>query len=191
MTLFSSTPTFTQGLVLGQLSILLLLAFILRYLFFDTNLPPPSTDEDESDADARADEPKDSGHPIPTHPLSSQKHSFIEDFPVDATRQESLEWFNLLLNEASPNLLPPTSKYNHPTYRPSSYGTVQLTQTYRAHLRGNLTGTAANEAARRRVERWAQTALQSSMMVFQITSFTRTRHYYLHEYIVSYKGSLR
>jgi hypothetical protein len=107
MTLFSSTPTFTQGLVLGQLSILLLLAFILRYLFFDTNPPPPSADEDESDhADAatHGGEPKGSGLPIPTHPLS-QKDSFIEDFPVDATRQESLEWFNLLLNGVSLDLL--------------------------------------------------------------------------------------
>ena len=102
MTFFSFTPTFTQGLVLGQLSILLLLAFILRYLFFDTNSPPspPSADETESDdagadIERHADEPKDPGLHIPTLPL---KDSFIDEFPVDVTRKESLEWFNLLLN---------------------------------------------------------------------------------------------
>ena len=98
MTFFSLTPTFTQGLVLGQLSILLLLAFILRYLFFDTN--PPSSAESETETDAamtNADKPRDRpGVPGPT--LHALKDSFIDEFPVDATRRESLEWFNLLLN---------------------------------------------------------------------------------------------
>ena len=33
---FSLQPTFTQGLILGQFSILFLLVLILKYLFFDT-----------------------------------------------------------------------------------------------------------------------------------------------------------
>jgi len=145
MTLFSLTPTFTQGLVLGKLSILLLLAFILRYLFFETN--PPSSEESEPETDTAAmtdadKPPRDQqplGLPVPVVPTPHTfKESFIDEFPVDATRRESLEWFNLLLNG--------------------------LTKSYRAHLHGNLTGTAANEAARRRIERWAQTTLQSNVM---------------------------
>lgn len=40
-----------------------------------------------------------------------------------------------------------------------------MVKAYRADLRGNLPGTAGNEAARRRIERWAQSALQSSVLV--------------------------
>lgn len=36
MTLLSLTPTFSQGFFLGQISILVLLVLVLRYLFFDT-----------------------------------------------------------------------------------------------------------------------------------------------------------
>lgn len=36
MTLLSLTPTFAQGFFLGQISILVLLVLVLRYLFFDT-----------------------------------------------------------------------------------------------------------------------------------------------------------
>ena len=41
--LFSLTPTFTQGLVLGQLSILVLLMLILKYLFLDSTKYPFET----------------------------------------------------------------------------------------------------------------------------------------------------
>lgn len=34
--IFSLQPTFTQGLILGQFSILFLLVLVLKYLFFDT-----------------------------------------------------------------------------------------------------------------------------------------------------------
>ncbi|KAH9944475.1 maintenance of mitochondrial morphology protein 1 [Epithele typhae] len=39
--IFSLQPTFTQGLILGQLSILFLLFLILKYLFFDTDTEKP------------------------------------------------------------------------------------------------------------------------------------------------------
>ncbi|CAL1696046.1 unnamed protein product [Somion occarium] len=39
--IFTLQPTFTQGLLLGQLSILFLLVLILKYLFFDTDLNQP------------------------------------------------------------------------------------------------------------------------------------------------------
>lgn len=38
--LFALQPTFTQGLILGQLSILLLLALVLKYLFLVTDSSP-------------------------------------------------------------------------------------------------------------------------------------------------------
>lgn len=103
MTLFSLTPTFTQGLVLGQLSILLLLAFILRYLFFDTHPLLSVTSSDEDDAE-EAEDAHLAPPPIrlPTRPSTSLKDdlkgSFSEDFDFDPSTQESLEWFNLLLD---------------------------------------------------------------------------------------------
>lgn len=39
--IFTLQPTFTQGLVLGQLSILILLFFILKYLFFISSKEDP------------------------------------------------------------------------------------------------------------------------------------------------------
>ena len=39
--LFTLQPTFTQGLVLGQLSILFLLFVLLKYLFFDSSSEQP------------------------------------------------------------------------------------------------------------------------------------------------------
>lgn len=46
-----------------------------------------------------------------------------------------------------------------------------MVKAYRADLRGNLPGTAGNEAARRRIERWAQSALQSSVLVRLLIHF--------------------
>ena len=40
--IFTLQPTFTQGLILGQASILFLLFLILKYLFFDTDPERPS-----------------------------------------------------------------------------------------------------------------------------------------------------
>lgn len=120
MTLFSLTPTFTQGLVLGQLSILLLLASILRYLFFDTHPTLPTDDNDyTSDAEAEGDSvdaglddskqtPARDRLPTPSTtrppPLQgkTQHGSFTEEFQFDAARQESLEWFNLSLDGVRP-----------------------------------------------------------------------------------------
>ena len=75
--IFTLQPTFTQGLVLGQLSVFFLLALILKYLFWHTGpdpqliaLPPKSR---QSRTDPTAVEP--------THEV----------------QDESLEWFNGLL----------------------------------------------------------------------------------------------
>lgn len=82
--IFSITPTFTQGLVLGQLSILVLLAFVLKFLFF---VPP----DEESETQV--------GHPrtIPDHP-SSNRTPKPEKEECNAG-PESADWFNLLARQ--------------------------------------------------------------------------------------------
>lgn len=81
--IFSLTPTFTQGLVLGQLSILVLLALVLKYLFF---IPPESETET-----------------VPFHPLSKSNPSWHQDVKEDAKdsipEQESAHWFNILARQ--------------------------------------------------------------------------------------------
>ncbi|KAG2129922.1 maintenance of mitochondrial morphology protein 1 [Suillus clintonianus] len=81
--IFSLTPTFTQGLVLGQLSILVLLALVLKYLFF---VSPESE--------------KETG---PFHPLSNSNPSWHQDAEEDDTENaqenESAHWFNILARQ--------------------------------------------------------------------------------------------
>jgi hypothetical protein len=82
--IFSLTPTFTQGLVLGQLSILVLLALVLKYLFF---IPPESETET-----------------VPFHPLSKSGPSWHQDVEEDndtdsAPVNESAHWFNILARQ--------------------------------------------------------------------------------------------
>ena len=48
--IFTLTPTFTQGLVLGQLSIFLLVYFILKYLFFGPKSAQYLEESPEEDA---------------------------------------------------------------------------------------------------------------------------------------------
>jgi len=83
---FSLQPTFTQGLILGQVSILFLLALILKYLFIDSIESPVET----SSYHPRLDNESSRGH----HKLSPP--------PRDTTEEkgaESAEWFNMLLQQ--------------------------------------------------------------------------------------------
>ena len=75
--LLSLQPTFTQGLVIGQLSILFLLALVLKYFFLVSD---PSTAQH-----------------LPTTttiPPSSPK----KDVPCEGG-SESTEWLNVILSE--------------------------------------------------------------------------------------------
>ncbi|KAJ3516782.1 hypothetical protein NLJ89_g900 [Agrocybe chaxingu] len=78
-------PTFTQGLVLGQLSILFLLGAILKYLFFDSSDHPyeatPYHQRVDSDAFLRQ--------------RNSQPRKPLPDEQPEGS--ESTEWFNTLL----------------------------------------------------------------------------------------------
>ncbi|TRM65767.1 hypothetical protein BD626DRAFT_452963 [Schizophyllum amplum] len=85
--LFSLTPTFTQGLVLGQLSILVLLMLILKYLFLDSTKAPFETTSYQPGAERHA---RKGGHaPLDLGDLDD----------VDAKSPISAEWLNSLVRQ--------------------------------------------------------------------------------------------
>lgn len=85
---FSLQPTFTQGLILGQLSILVLLALILKYLFVDSSETPVETS---------------SYHPRLDNEPSMRSHrrlaSCDDDDEANETSNESADWFNMILHQ--------------------------------------------------------------------------------------------
>lgn len=82
--IFTLTPTFTQGLVLGQLSILVLLALVLKYLFF---ISPESEVETVP------------FHSLPNpDPLRNQDPQGDAGSPKDEGL-ESAHWFNMLARQ--------------------------------------------------------------------------------------------
>ncbi|KAG1716568.1 hypothetical protein ID866_620 [Astraeus odoratus] len=83
--IFSLTPTFTQGLVLGQLSILVLIALVLKYLF----LVSPT-----KESQTQAFHP----HTIHDHPPWRQAPKPEEGDSGDSG-PESANWFNLLARQ--------------------------------------------------------------------------------------------
>ena len=91
--IFSLSPTFTQGLVLGQLSILFLLALILKYLFLQVDCQPSQF--------------YDSAYSIPdVHPSRRESSTTKDasDMKINlndhrALEMESAEWFNMLLRQ--------------------------------------------------------------------------------------------
>ncbi|KII94330.1 hypothetical protein PLICRDRAFT_100619 [Plicaturopsis crispa FD-325 SS-3] len=85
----SLQPTFTQGLILGQLSILVLLTLILKYLFLDSAENPFETS---------------SYHPQVESESSLRKHRNLTRGPegiVPGDRAESAGWFNVILQEVA------------------------------------------------------------------------------------------
>ena len=90
--IFSLTPTFTQGLVLGQLSILLLLALILKYLFLESSPVPLGHHTVYS---ATAFEREGASKPRPS--VSTEDADLSNGFDHD----EHTAWFNLLLQKVT------------------------------------------------------------------------------------------
>ncbi|EKM83750.1 hypothetical protein AGABI1DRAFT_51179 [Agaricus bisporus var. burnettii JB137-S8] len=89
--LFTFQPTFTQGLILGQLSILILIGLILRYLFLDSTQYPFETS---------------TYHPRVDNDVLPRKRkldaTIEENAPPDDEQEqatESAEWFNVLLKQ--------------------------------------------------------------------------------------------
>ena len=96
--IFTLTPTFTQGLILGQVSILLLVYFILKYLFFDSKSAQLLEESPEEDA------------PFFRPSFSAEKFiatAFLQtnvkkqDEERDGDSVESAEWLNVLLKQVS------------------------------------------------------------------------------------------
>lgn len=90
--LFSLTPTFTQGLILGQLSILLLLYFILKYLFFDSK----SSLQGEENLRRHTNNFAVDDSLLPP---SSQTKVAAADTEYPSDEPESAEWMNALLQQ--------------------------------------------------------------------------------------------
>lgn len=80
-------PTFTQGLIIGQLSILILLGTILKYLFLESSQDPHQTaayhQQVDNDAFLRQ--------------RSFQARKSIPEYDPEAS--ESTEWFNTVLRQ--------------------------------------------------------------------------------------------
>ena len=80
-------PTFTQGFILGQLSVLVLLVLILKYLFLDSTKSPFETS---------------SYHPRVNSDVSLRnQHVFPPetDDKVSEKNAESMEWLSLLMQQ--------------------------------------------------------------------------------------------
>jgi hypothetical protein len=99
--LLSLQPTFLQGFALGQLSILLLLALILKYLFFESAppgsptvlapLPAPRFQQQQQQRDAQ-NASVDPAQTLPSVDTAKNPDS-------RAAGIESVEWFNLIIRE--------------------------------------------------------------------------------------------
>lgn len=108
--IFTLTPTFTQGLILGQVSILLIVYFILKYLFFDSKSVQIHEEPDEED------------EPVFRPSFSAEKFistAFLktkvkeDDEEFDGGSVESAEWLNVLLKQVG-SRVPPGSWVDPP-----------------------------------------------------------------------------
>lgn len=81
-------PTFTQGLIIGQLSILFLLGAILKYLFFESN---------HEDAQPTTSYQTDDGTFLRHRHIHDQKTAINEHI----TEPETTEWLSILMKQAS------------------------------------------------------------------------------------------
>lgn len=91
--IFTLQPTFTQGLILGQLSIIVLLFFVLKFLFFEPTVHPFETVSYQPRAESTR-------KPFNNDALPSPKpEDILEGGP------ESTEWFSALIQQVCPNAL--------------------------------------------------------------------------------------
>jgi len=95
----SFRPTFTQGLLLGQLSVLVLLILVLKYLFLDSTQHPFQTS---------------SYQPRGVNTLTLRNHGHEPQKLVPDAHTglpESTEWLNALLQQVNPTLTPYSITY--------------------------------------------------------------------------------
>ena len=96
--IFTLTPTFTQGLILGQVSILLLVYFILKYLFLDSK--SAQLLEESAEEDAPPFRPSFSAEKF-IATVFHQAKAKKQDEEHDEDSVESAEWLNILLKQVS------------------------------------------------------------------------------------------
>ncbi|KAF9778184.1 maintenance of mitochondrial morphology protein 1 [Thelephora terrestris] len=139
--IFTLTPTFTQGLILGQASILLLVYFILKYLFFDSKSTP------------FLEESTEEGTPFFRPSFSAEKFvsaAFLQTKAKDQGEErdgdsvESAEWLNVLLKQ----------------------GYEQIVDEYRCKLRATDRGLDGEKekVALRRIQELANTARPQTLL---------------------------
>jgi maintenance of morphology protein 1 len=143
--LLSLHLTFTQGLILGQLSVLVLLVLILKYLFLDSTKSPFETS---------------SYHPPVNSNISIRN---LNGFPPEAEGSvsvgstESMEWFNLLVQQVS----------GWPPHADSVVDQIfhKVVETFRSGLRDNVPGADGDEIARKRIEDLANAVRPPALLV--------------------------
>jgi maintenance of morphology protein 1 len=128
--IFTFQPTFTQGLILGQCSILALLAVILKYLFLDTEFSQ------------KAPVYADPAAPV-LQPSILSAHVGEKPTRVDS---ESTAWLNTLLHQVCACLSPCLCPYAE---NPCIF---KLAGVYRSKLRDDIQGVEGDEIVRQRVE---------------------------------------
>jgi len=171
--LLSLQPTFLQGFVVGQISILLLLALILKYLFFESAppgsptvlapLPAPRFQQ----RDAAQSAALDAKPPLPPADAADSVHVHSRVAGI-----ESVEWFNLIIREVrSGGSMSDRVPSWHPREREEGLTmacrapALQIVQSYRIALRDGLGGLAGDEVVRQRVEHWVNNHIGSSFIV--------------------------
>lgn len=85
--ILSLQPTFTQGLILGQVSILFLLTLILKFLFIDSSESPVESTSYHPRLDTEST--LRSHHKLPPRSTDGEKGA------------ESAEWFNMVLQQVT------------------------------------------------------------------------------------------
>jgi maintenance of morphology protein 1 len=143
--LLSFEPTFTQGLILGQLSILFLLTLILRHLFFDSR------------AGRHLETP--TYHPRLEREASAHVKDVLnrEEKILPDNGNESAEWFNLILQNVGVRLARIACA--------EVLTMAKVLEAYRCKLRNDLQGSEGDEVARRRIEELANKLRPVALLV--------------------------
>ena len=94
--LLTLQPTFTQGLVIGQVSILLLLVVILKYLFLD---PVSDQPYKSSSYQPRVIRDEENVKNIPSGAFQEGRARNAKVEPETNTGVESADWLNIFLHQ--------------------------------------------------------------------------------------------
>lgn len=142
--IFSLQPTFTQGLIIGQLSIIVLLGLVLKYLFLDSTQEPFE---------------RSSYHPRVDSDLTLQSQKFHSPSVKSEVQDDttgSTEWLNVLLRQVCK--CPRRLSFAYPTF-------FQIANVYRSKLRDDQPGSRGDEVARRRLESYVNTIRPMGFLV--------------------------